>query len=493
MSDRRIFLEEEKGGWMSRSDYDRRRLVQLLFGLLALFVSMGLFLLVFFHVESVEVRGASYYSEDEILEMVLKGPAAGNTILAPLFLSQEKMTGIPYLGGVRVTRQNHNTLQITVKENHPVGCLLYLDCYIYFDRNGIFVGSSRKRDETVPFFSGIAAENIILSQKLTLQSMKVLDTAVVLSSIFEKVNFWPETVEFEENGQIVLNCQDVQVLLGEEQNLEDKVNRAAAIFAQISSQTGVLHLEAVNGNSRMITFEPGKKLNPAQEEAARKEKESREGEEDSQADASETKEKTKTEEEQESGAEEDSAKLQDDKKEETDGSNNPSEESEGKKETEEEGSSEEKENAEEEEGSEEKKDSEKEKPWNEKYGIGLDYLDADGDGFNDFTDEEITEDSLKDLTYLDEDQDGYNDFTNEPMPGSEAEKEAQKEKAQSTDEGLREDRQSNSAQSEQGEDSASSSRKIQGMASLLGNDSQDSPEEDSEYWEEYPEEEYWEE
>ena len=43
-------------------------------------------------------------------------------------------------------------MSISVREKKAVGCIPYLDSYIYFDRNGIFIESDRARDEAVPVF-----------------------------------------------------------------------------------------------------------------------------------------------------------------------------------------------------------------------------------------------------------------------------------------------------------------------------------------------------
>ena len=89
--------------------------------------------------------GSGHYTEDEIKEMILRGPMASNSILAPLLYSREKAGDIPYVEGFTVSRTDRNTIVISVKEKKPVGCIPYLDSYIYFDRNGIFIESDRTR------------------------------------------------------------------------------------------------------------------------------------------------------------------------------------------------------------------------------------------------------------------------------------------------------------------------------------------------------------
>ena len=83
-----------------------------------------------------------------------------------------------------ITRLSHNSICISVREKKAVGCIPYLDSYIYFDRNGIFIESSHTRDELVPFFDGIEVSHVIEGEKLPIKGSSVLTTAVALSTIF---------------------------------------------------------------------------------------------------------------------------------------------------------------------------------------------------------------------------------------------------------------------------------------------------------------------
>lgn len=103
----------------------------------------GIFFFSYFRVERVEVMGNSHYTEEEVKEKVLKGPLAGNSVLAPLFYTKSEVTGIPLVEGYTVTRINRNTICVSVKEKRPVGCIPYLGNYVYFDRNGVFVEGSK--------------------------------------------------------------------------------------------------------------------------------------------------------------------------------------------------------------------------------------------------------------------------------------------------------------------------------------------------------------
>ena len=210
----------------------------------------------YYKVDSVEVRGTSHYTDEEVKKMVLRGPMASNSVLAPLFYSTTKTDDIIYVDAFKVTQLNRSTICISVKEKKIVGCIKYLDSYIYFDRNGIFVEGSQTRDETVPYFDGIQVNKIVMDEKLDIKGDTVLNTAVALSTIFQKNDMIPDHIQFDSSYSISLIYGDITVQLGKDENLEEKMNRVIAIMSKIQGKKGILHMESVSTDTN--TFEEEK-------------------------------------------------------------------------------------------------------------------------------------------------------------------------------------------------------------------------------------------
>ena len=207
----------------------------------------------YYKVDTVEVRGTSHYTDEEVKNMVLRGPMASNSVLAPLLYSTTNTEDIAYVDAFKVTQLNRNTICISVKEKKTVGCIRYLDSYIYFDRNGIFVEGSQNRDETVPYFDGIQVNSIVMDEKLDIKGDTVLNTAVALSTIFQKNDMIPDHIQFDSSYSISLIYGDITVQLGKDADLEEKMNRVIAILPKIQGKKGILHMESVATESN--TFE----------------------------------------------------------------------------------------------------------------------------------------------------------------------------------------------------------------------------------------------
>ena len=186
----------------------------------------------YYKVDTVEVRGTSHYTDEEVKNMVLRGPMASNSVLAPLLYSTTNTEDIAYVDAFKVTQLNRN---------------------IYFDRNGIFVEGSQNRDETVPYFDGIQVNSIVMDEKLDIKGDTVLNTAVALSTIFQKNDMIPDHIQFDSSYSISLIYGDITVQLGKDADLEEKMNRVIAILPKIQGKKGILHMESVATESN--TFE----------------------------------------------------------------------------------------------------------------------------------------------------------------------------------------------------------------------------------------------
>lgn len=210
----------------------------------------------YYKVDSVQVRGTTHYSDEEVKKMVLRGPLASNSVLAPMIYSTTDTDDVAFVDAFKVTQINRNTICISVKEKKPVGCIHYLDSYVFFDRNGIFVEGSKIRDESVPYFDGIQVNSVVMDEKLDIKGDSVLNTAVALSTIFQKNEMIPDHIQFDSSYSISLIYGDITVQLGKDEDLEEKMNRVIAILPKLTGKKGILHMESVSTDTN--TFEEEK-------------------------------------------------------------------------------------------------------------------------------------------------------------------------------------------------------------------------------------------
>ena len=95
-----------------------------------------------------------------------------------------------------------------------------------------------------------------MDEKLDIKGDSVLNTAVALSTIFQKNEMIPDHIQFDSSYSISLIYGDITVQLGKDEDLEEKMNRVIAILPKLTGKKGILHMESVSTDTN--TFEEEK-------------------------------------------------------------------------------------------------------------------------------------------------------------------------------------------------------------------------------------------
>ena len=195
----------------------------------------------FFRIQEVGVVGSTHYSEEQIKKIVLRGPLAGNSVLAPLLCSRDRTEEISFIDALDVSYVNPHEVLISIKEKQSIGCVRYLDCYVYFDREGVVIESTVEKDGEVPYYEGMEPGSVCIDQPLAVRSSQFLDTAVNLFQIFQTGVADPD--------------REIQVMLGKDKYLDDKMARVDAILPMLEGKKGTLHMENITSERKTVTFE----------------------------------------------------------------------------------------------------------------------------------------------------------------------------------------------------------------------------------------------
>jgi len=217
---------------------------------------LGIFIFYASHrLNDVVVEGNSYYTDDEIKDMILNDAFSSNTLLIGLIDLDEKAENIPFIQSVSVKRLSRNKIAIQVSEKKLIGYVQYLDGYMYFDESGIVQESTTELLENIPYVEGLFFDSVVLGEKLPVSSKSVFNTILTVTLMCQKNEIVPDRIVFDEEYQITLFYGDIEVNIGEDDYLEEKITRLAGILPKLEGKQGLLHLENVNSESIDITFE----------------------------------------------------------------------------------------------------------------------------------------------------------------------------------------------------------------------------------------------
>ena len=241
-----------------------------------------IFVLVFFlgfRVTSVQVEGNSFYTDDQIKNMVINVPLAKNSILAGFINTEKSTKDASMIDSIRISRINRNTLLLQVEEKQMIGYIEFQGQCVNFDRQGIIQIITDAPLENVPKIEGIDVKEAVQGERLSGISRTKLNTILSVGKMLEKMENKPDRLEFNDLNQLVMYYGDIEVRLGDDENMDEKINRLVGILPELEGMSGILHLENTTEDSESVVFDDS-----TQEEEVRQDQET-DGEND-QEDAS---------------------------------------------------------------------------------------------------------------------------------------------------------------------------------------------------------------
>ena len=125
--------------------------------------------------------------------------------------------------------------------------------YVYFDRNGVVQEVSERLLDGLFPVEGISCEGARAGDELPVDQ-DILSYLTALLKGLENYEITPEGLTFGEDGSATVQYQGIQIQLGEQTNLEEKLMRLPKILPYLEGMTGILHLENWSRDNTDIVF-----------------------------------------------------------------------------------------------------------------------------------------------------------------------------------------------------------------------------------------------
>ena len=242
----------------------RRRNMLIVLALIVILAAIGALLVTqVFTVKKVHVVGNELYSDEQIEQIVLSDEYSWSTLYVYLkyrFFHAEKL---PFVDTLEVSLQLTNPHELTV-EVYEKGILGYLyissiDQNAYFDRDGFVVETSQEVIGDVPKIEGLTCDSVVLYEKLPLSNDAALKNLLSLTQLLQKYEISAERIKYEEvSGTMTVYSGKITILVGNADNLAQKIMRLQYILPQLEGKKGTLHLENWTSETTDIIFDPKK-------------------------------------------------------------------------------------------------------------------------------------------------------------------------------------------------------------------------------------------
>lgn len=204
----------------------------------------------YFQLKNITVTGSSRYTEEQITAKLLNSKADTNTIIFYLKYKYFVDVKIPFVEKMSFELVDNNSVNIKVYDKRIIGCIEFMDDYFYFDKDGIIVESTSKRIDDIPLVKGLKYHKIVLNEKLEVQKEELFDVILNLTQQIEKYGLNVDTIIFNNNYEVTLNCGDIKAMLGKRDTYDEILAKLKNIMAEIEGRK--LTIDMTTDNSYYI-------------------------------------------------------------------------------------------------------------------------------------------------------------------------------------------------------------------------------------------------
>ena len=217
---------------------------------------LGIFFLIMsrYTIKTITVEGNVHYTNDEIVNMVMKNQLDRNSLYLSLKYRKKGIEGIPFIEKMSVNILAPDTVKIVVYEKAVAGYIEYLGKYMYFDKDGIIVETSDAKTEGIPQITGLEFDYVVLHENLPIENQEIFQSILDITQLLTKYEITVDKIYFDQNNQMTLYFENIRVRLGDISNIDDKIIRLKAILPQLEGQKGILRMENYEEGMKNITF-----------------------------------------------------------------------------------------------------------------------------------------------------------------------------------------------------------------------------------------------
>lgn len=209
-----------------------------------------------FELRSTTVSGNTRYSEEEMKRMILTKKTDQLTPLLVFRTALGITEEIPFVEKYEIEMVDRHTAEITVYEKMVIGCVEQMGNYLYFDKDGIIVESSKNHFEDIALITGLKFSKIVLHEKLVIQKDELYERVLNLSKLIQKQGLRISEIVFDAEEAVTLMMDGHRVFLGKKEYYDETLAVLGSIveayqkqYSDEKLQIDMSHYE--NGNGRI--------------------------------------------------------------------------------------------------------------------------------------------------------------------------------------------------------------------------------------------------
>lgn len=207
-----------------------------------------------FKINKINIDGCDYYSEKQLEDKILTGVLEHNSIFLYIKYRYFRAEKLPFIDKISIERNSNHEVTIHVYEKLLIGCIRYMNEYIYFDKNGNVMETSVERIKKLPYITGINFSGFTMYEKAVVEDDSVFGIIYELSQILQKYKITVDKIQFNGNKEVNLVCDKITIQLGKKKFYDEQIAALSSILpkAKATGQEGVLDMKNYQQGENVI-------------------------------------------------------------------------------------------------------------------------------------------------------------------------------------------------------------------------------------------------
>lgn len=224
-----------------------------IFGFLLFFLLLIL-LLISTRVNKITFLGNRQYSSEELEKLIFSEDLDYNSAYAFVKDKWKPHKTLPFVDRYELHWKNPFSLDIIVYEKNIVGYVEYMSGNLYFDGDGIVVESTKKKLPGIPKITGLKFSKVSLYKTLPVEDKAVFRDILNLSASLKAENLECDHIDYDALSNATLYMGDIKVLLGNNEDMEQKLSSLKDILPALSGRKGTLDLTKYRGRKEKEAY-----------------------------------------------------------------------------------------------------------------------------------------------------------------------------------------------------------------------------------------------
>ena len=224
-----------------------------IFGFLLFFLLLIL-LLISTRVNKITFLGNRQYSNKELEKLIFSEDLDYNSAYAFVKDKWKPHKTLPFVDRYELHWKNPFSLDIIVYEKNIVGYVEYMSGNLYFDGDGIVVESTKKKLPGIPKITGLKFSKVSLYKTLPVEDKAVFRDILNLSASLKAENLECDHIDYDTMSNATLYLGDIKVLLGNNEDMEQKLSSLKDILPALSGRKGTLDLTKYRGRKEKEAY-----------------------------------------------------------------------------------------------------------------------------------------------------------------------------------------------------------------------------------------------